>query len=194
MEITTDILKTLRDKTGVSVMQCKKALEEAGGDIAQAEVILRKRAGVAADKVAGRELGAGVVGTYVHDQVIGAMVHLSCETDFVARNEEFSTLARDIAMHITAANPKYLDTTDIKQEEIEAATKVFQAEVEGKPEDMKEKILQGKLDAYFKEQVLMNQSFIKDDTKTIRNLIETATQKFGERVIISKFTRCSARA
>ncbi len=194
MEITTEILKQLRERTGVSVMQCKKALEEANGDVAQAEVILHKRAGAAADKKGDRTLGAGIVGTYVHDSVIGAMVLLSCETDFVARNEEFMTLARNIAMHISATNPKYLSESDIDEESKNAALAVFQTEVEGKPEEMKEKILQGKLDAYFKEQVLLNQSYIKDESKTIQDLVSEAVQKFGERVEISRFVRYSARA
>ena len=193
MEITTEILKQLREKTGVSVMQCKKALEEANGDVAQAEVILHKRAGAAADKKGDRTLGAGIVGTYVHDSVIGSMVLLSCETDFVARNEEFIALARNIAMHVSASNPNYLSEADIPEDAKNAAIAVFAAEVEGKPEEMKAKILQGKIDSYFKEQVLLNQSYIKDESKTIQDLISEAVQKFGERVEVSRFVRYSAR-
>ena len=188
-----DVLKDLRDRTGVSVMQCKKALEEAGGDVAQAEVILKKRAGADASKKSDRTLGAGILGTYVHDGVIGAMVLLSCETDFVAKNEDFSKLARDIAMHVSASNPKYIDESDIDEETKQAAMKVFEAEVEGKPEDMKQKILQGKLDSYFKDQVLLSQPFIKDDSKTIRDLLSEAIQKFGERTEVSQIARMSAR-
>ena len=193
MEITTETLKMLRDKTGVSVMQCKKALEEANGDIDQAEVILRKRSGAAADKKADRELGAGAVATYVHGGEIGAMVLLSCETDFVARNEEFPQLAREIAMQIAATNPTYLSETEISEEARAAAEAVFKEEVKDKPADMQEKILEGKMKSYFKDQVLLEQAYIKDDSKTIRDLITEASQKFGERVEVTRFARFSAR-
>ena len=193
MDISTDTLKTLRDKTGVSIMQCKKALEEAGGDMAQAEVILRKRSGAAADKKSDRELAAGAIGTYVHGGEIGAMVLLSCETDFVSRNDEFPALAREIAMQVAATNPSFLTDADIAEDALTAAKAVFVEEVKDKPADMQEKILEGKLASYFKDQVLMNQPYIKDESKTIRDLITEASQKFGERVEITKFARFSAR-
>lgn len=194
MEITTETLKMLRDKTGVSVMQCKKALEEANGDIEQAEVILRKRSGAAADKKSDRELGAGAVATYLHGGEIGAMVLLSSETDFVARNEEFSALAREIAMQVAATNPTYLSDEEIAEEARAAAIAVFTEEVKDKPEEMREKILEGKLQSYFRDQVLLNQPYIKDDSKTVRDLITEASQKFGERVEITRFARFSARS
>jgi len=196
MEISTDVIKVLRDKTGVSIMQCKKALEEAEGDMAKAEVILRKRSGAAADKKADRELGAGAIGTYVHEGTIGAMVLLSCETDFVARNAEFPVLAREIAMQVAATNPTFLSDADIAPEAREAAHAIFVKEVADKTNlqaDMREKILEGKMQSYFRDQVLMEQSFIKDESKTIRDLVSEASQKFGERVEISKFARFSAR-
>ncbi len=145
MEISIDVLKALRDKTGVSVAQCKKALEEAGGDVDKAEVLLRKKSGAAAEKKADRELGAGAVATYVHDGSIGSMVLLSCETDFVARNPEFPELARAIAMQVAATDPTYMLATDIPEDAKKAAMEVFQKEVEGKPENMKAQILEGKL-------------------------------------------------
>ncbi len=194
MEITTETIKILRDKTGVSIMQCKKALEEAEGDMDKAEVILRKRSGAAADKKADRDLGAGAIGVYVHEGAIGAMVLLSCETDFVARNEEFPLLAREIAMQVAATNPAYLSDADIAPEALDAAKGVFETEVADKPADMREKILEGKMASYFKDQVLMNQVFIKDEAKTIRDLITEASQKFGERVEVTKFVRLSARS
>ncbi|MBY0111070.1 elongation factor Ts [Patescibacteria group bacterium] len=193
MDISTDVLKTLRDKTGVSVMQCKKALEEAGGDVDKAEVILRKKSGAAAEKKGDRELGAGWIGSYVHDGTIGAMVLLSSETDFVAKNEEFGALAREIAMQVAAGNPTYLSDSEIPQDAKDAANAVFMTELEGKPEEMKAKILEGKLAAYFQSQVLLNQLYIKDDSKTIKDLLSEATQKFGERIEVSKFARFSAR-
>ena len=174
-------------------MQCRKALEEAGGDMEKAEVILRKKSGAAADKKSDRDLAAGAIGTYVHGGEIGAMVLLSCETDFVARNEEFPLLAREIAMQVAASNPTYLNESDIAEEAQAAARGVFMEEVKDKPAEMQEKILEGKMASYFKDQVLMNQPYIKDDSKTVRDLITEASQKFGERVEVSKFSRFSAR-
>jgi elongation factor Ts len=193
MEISMDDVKKLRDMTGISVMQCRKALEEAGGDIDKAEVILRKRSSDAADKKADRELGAGTIGTYVHSAEIGAMVLLSSETDFVARNEEFPVLAREIAMQVAATNPLYLSEADIAPEALVAAKSIFEAEVKDKPADMQEKILDGKMKSYFRDMVLLNQPYIKDESKTVKDLLTEASQKFGERVEISKFARFSAR-
>ena len=193
MDISTDAVKALRDKTGVSVMQCRKALEEASGDPEQALVILRKRSAGAAAGKADRELAAGAIGVYTHEGVIGAMVLLSSETDFVAKNPEFAQLAREIAMQVAATNPTYLTTDDIAPEAKDAAVKVFEKEVEGKPEDMKAKILEGKIASYFKDQVLLEQPYIKDEGKTVKDLVNEATQKFGERVELTKFTRFSAR-
>jgi elongation factor Ts len=193
MDISMDTLKMLRDKTGLSVMQCKKALEEANGDVDQAEVILRKRSGAAAEKKGDRELGAGAVASYIHGGEIGSMVLLSCETDFVARNPEFPALAREIAMQVAATNPTYLRDSDIDEKARDAAMTVFKEEVKDKPADMQEKILDGKMQSYFKDQVLMNQPYIKDDSKTVQQLVDEASQKFGERVEVTRFVRFSAR-
>ena len=193
MDISLDTVKVLRDKTGVSIMQCRKALEEAEGDMDKAEVILKKRSGAAADKKSDRELGAGAIGMYVHDGVVGAMVLLSSETDFVSKNEEFGELARAIAMHVAAVNPTYLTSDEISEDAKNAAMAVFQEEVKDKPAEMQEKILEGKMASYFKDQVLLDQPYIRDDSKTVRDLLNEATQKFGERVEISKFARFSAR-
>ena len=193
MDISTEIVKQLRDRTGISVMQCRKALEEAEGDIEKAEVILRKRSAGAAEKKADRELGAGAIGSHMHGADIGAMVLLSCETDFVARNEEFPVLAREIAMQVAATNPTYLNDAEISEEARTAAMAVFTAEVADKPADMQEKILAGKMQSYFRDMVLMEQPYIKDESKTIRDLLAEASQKFGERVEVSKFARFSAR-
>jgi elongation factor Ts len=193
MEISTDIVKQLREATGVSVMQCRKALEEAGGDLEKATVILRKHSASAADKKADRTLGAGAIGTYVHDGAIGTMVLLSSETDFVSKNPEFGALARELAMQVAATNPAYLSSTDIPEDEKKAAIAVFEKEVHGKPEEMKAKILEGKLASYFQDQVLLEQPYIKDESKKVRDLITEATQKFGERIEITKFVRFSSR-
>jgi len=193
MEITTDSIKELREMTGVSVMQCKKALEEAGGDLSKAEVILKKHSAASAEKKADRSLAAGAIGSYIHDGGIGAMVLLSCETDFVAKNPEFVALAREIAMQVAATNPAYVSTDEIPQEAKQTATSVFEKEVADKPEAMRAKILEGKLGSYFRDQVLLEQPFIKDEAKTVRDLLNEATQKFGERVEVSRFARLSAR-
>jgi elongation factor Ts len=193
MDITMDSIKELRERTSVSVMQCKKALEEAGGDIDKAEVILKKRSSEAAEKKSERDLAAGVIGTYVHEGGIGAMVLLSSETDFVAKNPEFAAVAREIAMQVAATDPKYATTDDVAPEAKQAAIAVFEKEVEGKPEEMRAKIMEGKLASYFKDQVLLEQPYIKDDTKTVKDILNEASQKFGERVEVSRFVRMSAR-
>lgn len=194
MEITSVQLKELRDLTGISVMQCKKALEEAGGDMEKAKIILQKKGGEIALKKSDRTLGAGAIGSYVHStHEVAALVQLSCETDFVAKNEEFSTLAREIAMHVAAQNPLYITREEVTDEVLAKAKEVFMAEVKDKPADMQEKILAGKIDAYFKDRILMEQPFIKDQDKTIGTLVSNAIQKFGENVVISAISRLSVK-
>lgn len=194
MDITTEQLKELRDATGISVMQCKKALVEAGGDMEKAKVILSRKGGEAAAKKSDRELGAGVIGAYVHGTgEVAAMVHLACETDFVSKNEEFKELARAIAMQVAAQNPVYIRRDDVSEAEIEKAKEVFQAEVVGKPADIQEKILGGKLDAYFRDRILMEQPFIKEPEKTIGDLVNSAVQKFGENTVIARIERLSVK-
>lgn len=194
MEITSEALKALRDQTGISVMQCKKALEEAQGDMDKALVILRKKGGEAAAKKSDRELGAGAIGSYVHStHEVAALVVLSSETDFVAKNQEFVAIARDIAMQVAATNPKALTKEEIPEVEVAKAREVFMKEAEGKPAEMIEKIVEGKLASYFKEQILLEQSFIKDPERTIQDLLNDATQKFGERVAIRSFVRSSVK-
>ena len=188
--ITTEQVKALRDSTGISVMQCKKALEEAGGDTEKALVILRKKSGELSAKKADRTFGAGIVHAYVHSTgKVATMVELVCETDFVSGNADFKTLAHDIAMHIAAANPKFLNKDEITEEVKNTAKEVFMKEVEGKPKEMQDKILEGKLSTYFGEMVLLNQPFIKNPEMTIEALIAAAVQKFGEKIAIARFTR-----
>lgn len=190
MAITTEQVKKLREKTGISIIQCKKALEEAEGDMEKAIIILQKKSGAVADKKSGRDLKAGTVQSYIHNSGnVGAIVLLSSETDFVAKNEEFIKLAYDIAMHITASNPKFTTEEDITEEEVNKVKEVFEKEVEGKPKKMKEQILKGKTDSYFKDKVLLKQQFIKDPNNTIEDLIKGAIQRFGERIQISEFAR-----
>lgn len=194
MEITTEIIKSLRDETGVSVMQCKKALEEAQGDIEKAKVILRKASAAIASKKADRELGAGVAAAYTHagGAVVAAVV-LACETDFVSKNEEFAKVARDVAMHVAAMNPKFLSREHVQENDMRAAREVFSEEVANIPEANREKALQGKLDAYLAERVLLEQPFVKDQNITVRQLLDQAMQKFGEKVELTRFERLSVR-
>jgi elongation factor Ts len=194
MEITTELIKSLRDKTGVSVMQCKKALEEANGDFDKAIIILTKKSKEIALKKSDRVLGSGAVESYIHSTgSVGAMVELLCETDFVSNNEEFKKLAKDISMHITATNPEFLRKEDISEADKAKATEVFKEEVKDKPADLQAKILEGKLDAYFNEKILLEQKFIKNEDFTISGLVEQAIQKFGEKIEIGRFARFSVK-
>jgi len=192
MNITTDQIKELRDETGVSVMQCKKALEESLGDIEKAKIILRKISKISADKKSGRTLGSGAIASYIHNTgTVGTLVELLCETDFVARNDEFKALARDIAMHIAAAAPEFVKMEDVKEEDKVKAKELFMEEAKDKPKEMQDKIIEGKLAAYFAEKVLLEQVFIKNPEITIKGLLDEASQKFGERTEVGRFKRFS---
>lgn len=194
MEITSAQIKALRDQTGISVMQCKKALEEAGGDAEKALIILKKKRSEAADKKSDRTLGAGTIGVYVHNtNEVAAMVNLACETDFVSKNEEFITLANEIAMHVTAMDPKYISRAEVDEHAIEKAKEVFAEEIADKPEDMQEKIMEGKLASYFKDQILLEQPFVKNQETTIGEMVTGAVQKFGENVSITAISRLSVK-
>ncbi|HEY4473935.1 MAG TPA: elongation factor Ts [Candidatus Paceibacterota bacterium] len=194
MNITSEMVKALRDQTGVSVMQCKAALEEAEGDLKRAILVLSKRGGSIAAKKSDRALGAGAVSAYVHaNKEIASMVLLRSETDFVAKNEEFVNLAKEVALQVAASNPQYVRREEIPAEKLEEIKGLFAKEVAGKPDNLKETILSGKVDAYLKEVVLMEQEYIKDPEKTIRALIEAAVQKFGERIEVEKFVRFSSK-
>lgn len=191
---TTDEIKALRDETGVSIMQCKKALEDAGGDMEKAKVMLRKASAAIATKKADRELGAGIVAAYTHagGAVVGVVV-LACETDFVSKNEEFAKLAYDIAMHVAAMNPRFKTREDVKEEDIRAAREVFTEEAAKVSEAQRDKAIQGKLDSYLKERVLLEQPFVKNPDITIRELIDSGIQKFGEKIQVQQFQRFSVR-
>ncbi len=192
MAITTDQVKALRERTGVSVMECKKALEEAGGDMEKALVILRKKSAAAADKKSDRVLGSGAVQAYIHNtKEVGAMVLLSSETDFVAKNDEFVKLAYDIAMHAAASVYSFISRDQVTEESTRAARAVFEKEAADKPEAMRAKIVEGKMDSYIKERVLLDQPFIKNPDVTIQEMLTQASQKFGEKVVLTECTRFS---
>ena len=191
---TTEEIKQLRDATGVSVMQCKKALEEAGGDMEKAIVILRKIAAAGAGKKADRSLGAGVAAAYTHagGQVVGAVV-LGCETDFVSRNPEFQQMAYDIAMHVAAMQPQFITKDQVKEEDVKAAREVFEQEAANVKEEMRAKVIEGKIDAYLKDKVLLEQPFVKSGELTIRQLIENGVQKFGEKIEVVRMERLAVK-
>ncbi len=194
MEITTDVIKALRDETGVSVMQCKKALEEAGGDVEKAKVILRKHSAAIASKKADRELGAGICAAYTHagGQVLAAVV-LACETDFVSKNEDFGALAREIAMHIAAMKPQFIARENVEESDIAKAREVFESEAANVAENVRAKAVEGKLDAFLKEKILLEQPFVKDGAVTVRELISSAVQKFGEKIEVVRFERLTVK-
>lgn len=190
--ITAEMVKDLRERTGVSVMQCKKALEEAGGDVEKAVLILRKMSKAQSEKKSERTLGAGIVKSYIHsNQKIGVLVELSCETDFVSQNETFQELASDIALHIAGMGPEYVTADQIPEAEQARIKAFFQEEVDksDKPAEIKEKMLEGKLKDFFAEKTLLDQGFVKNPDMTIRQLIDGAVQKTGEKIEVNRFVR-----
>lgn len=192
MDISTSRVKELRDQTGISIMQCRKALEEAGGDMEKAVILLQKQSKSIASKKSDRNLGSGVVASYIHGAgSVGVLVELLCETDFVAKNEEFKAMARDIAMHIAASSPEFLKASDISEDAKKKVAEVLADEVKDKPENMREKILEGKMNAYFSERILLDQPFVKDQNIKVSQLIDSAVQKFGERMEVGRFVRFS---
>jgi len=193
-KIPTEQIKKLRDKTGVSIMQCRKALEDSKGDMEKAIVLLRRKSAEAADKKNDRKLNAGAVASYIHGKgSVGSMVELFSETDFVSNNAEFQALAKDIAMHITAANPQYVSWSDISEDVKKKTEDAFMSEVKGKLENIQKKIIEGKLKSYFSERILMEQPFVKNQEIIVKDLIQSAVQKFGERIEIGRIARFSIR-
>lgn len=192
MEISASSVKDLRERTGAGIMDCKKALKETEGDIDKAVDFLRKKGMSAASKKADRVASEGLVGSYLHaGGKIGVLVEVNCETDFVAKNEDFQNLIRDIAMHIAAANPLNVTREEISAELIEKEREIFKAQAleTGKPENIVDKIVQGRVDKFCSEITLMEQSFVKDPDKTIENVVSEAIAKIGEKISIRRFAR-----
>lgn len=190
--ITSELVKKLREQTGAGMMDCKRALEESNGDMEAATEYLRKKGAATAAKRADRETNQGVVEAYIHaGGRIGTLVELNCETDFVAKTDDFKQLAHDIAMQIAAMNPQYIKREDVDQATIAKELEIYtqQAVNEGKPANVAEKIAQGRLDKFYQETCLLEQSFIKDSGKTIKDLIAEATGKIGEKISIRRFER-----
>lgn len=191
-EVTMEMIKKLREKTAAGFMDCKKALEEAGGDLEKAVDILRQKGLAVAAKRAGKATKEGVVAAYIHaTKKLGAMVEVNCETDFVARTEEFQKFAYDLAMHIAATNPICVAREDMPEEVINREKEIYiaQARESGKPENVIEKIVQGKLEKFYKESVLLEQPFVKNPDLTIQDLLNELMTKTGERIQIRRFTR-----
>ncbi len=192
MEITSEQVKILRDRTGAGMMDCKKALAETGGEMEKAIDYLRKKGAATAAKRADRATNQGVVEAYIHaGGRIGSMVELNCETDFVAKTDDFKLLAREIAMQIAAMNPLYISKEDVPKEVIDHEKEIYrtQARNEKKPEQVVERIADGKLEKYFQEFCLLEQTYIKDSGKTIKDLILEMTAKTGEKITIRRFQR-----
>ncbi|MDI9259093.1 translation elongation factor Ts [Alicyclobacillus sendaiensis] len=191
-EITAAMVKELRERTGAGMMDCKKALTEAGGDMEQAIVILRERGLAQAAKKAGRVAAEGVVEAYIHGGGrIGVLVEVNCETDFVAKNEEFRAFVKDIAMHIAASNPQYVRREEVPQDVIEREREILRAQTlnEGKPEHVVDKIVEGRLEKFFKENCLLEQPFVKDPDKTVDTLVKEKIATIGENISIRRFAR-----
>ncbi len=192
MEITAAIVKELRERTGAGMMDCKKALLETCGDIEKAIDELRTKGLAKAAKKAGRVASEGVVMSYIHGKGrIGVLVEVNCETDFVGKTDEFRQLAYDIAMQIAAANPDYLAREDVPAEDLNREREILKAQAieEGKPEKVIEKMVEGRIDKFYKEHCLLEQPFIKDTDKTIQQLIHESVSKFGENIAIRRFNR-----
>jgi len=192
MAITANQVKELRERTGAGMMDCKKALEEAGGDMDRAIEVLRKRGLAAAAKKAGRVAAEGAVGSYIHaGGKIGVLVEVNCETDFVARTDEFQELVRDVAMHIAAAEPRFVSRDEVTDEVLESERRIYreQALEQGKPEAMVDRIVEGKLGKFYGEAVLLEQSFVKDPDKTIQELLVEKIAKIGENIQVRRFSR-----
>ncbi|GBF50728.1 elongation factor Ts [Leptospira ryugenii] len=192
MAISSDLIKDLRERTGAGMMDCKKALEENNGDIEKSVTYLREKGLAKAAKRAGRETGEGKVISYVHGNgKTGVILELNCETDFVANNSDFEALGKEIALQITAMSPLYVSETEIPASEIENESKVQKAllEQEGKKPEQIEKILPGKLKKYYEDICLLNQKSIRDNSKTVNDLLQEAIAKFGENITIRRFAR-----
>ena len=190
--ITAQEVKNLRDRTGASMMQCKKALEESSGDIEGAIKILQKSGSKVADKKCGRSAAEGYIGSYIHSNgKVGVLVEVNCETDFVARNEEFKELAHDLAMHVAATNPKYIDYNEIDPKEMKNKKEELKGEVEkeNKPENIAEKIVKGRIEKHFNEVCLLTQSFVKNPDLTVEQLITEKIAKLGENIKVKKIIR-----
>jgi elongation factor Ts len=189
-EIDPQLVKQLREKTNAGMMDCKRALVESGGDLEKAEAILRTKGVAAAGRKAARATKEGVVASYIHLQgKVGVLVEVNCETDFVARNENFREFVKDITLHIAAAHPLYVSRADVPGNLIEAEREIYKAQAKGKPENVLEKMVEGKLDKFFSTVCLLEQGFVKNPDETIGDLVKAKIAELGENIVIRRFVR-----
>jgi elongation factor Ts len=192
MEISAQTVKQLRDRTGAGMMECKSALVEAKGDVAEAEVVLRKRGIASANKKSARTTKQGVISSYIHPGAqLGVLLEVNCESDFVARTDDFQTLVHDLAMQIAAADPQFIRKEDVTAAALEKEREIHKARAlgEGKPEKMLDKIVEGRMNKFYEEVCLYEQPFIKENTTTVADLIKTKIAKLGENISVSRFVR-----
>jgi elongation factor Ts len=190
-EISAAAVKDLREKTGAGMMECKKALTDAGGDFEKAIDILRQKGLASAAKKASRSASQGLVSSYIHMDKIGVLIEVNCETDFVARTDDFQSLVKDIAMHIAATNPSYLSREDVPQTVLEREKEIYKAQVEGKPANVIDKIVEGKIEKFYTDTCLVDQIFVKDPDgkKKIKDIVTEKVAKLGENIVVRRFTR-----
>jgi elongation factor Ts len=191
-DISAEEVKRLRQRTGAGMMDSKKALQEAGGDLDRAVEILRERGLASAQKRAGRSATQGVIDAYIHhNNTVGVLVEANCETDFVAKTEEFRRLARDVALHIASAMPQWVTRDEVPEEILETERRIYEAEArqKGKPDNALDRLVEGKLQGFFKTTVLMDQQFVKETEKTIQQLVDEVSAKVGEKVAVRRFVR-----
>jgi len=191
-EITATMVKQLRDQTGAGMMECKAALTEANGNMEEAVTLLRKRGLAQAAKRAGRATAQGVIGSYIHlGGRIGVLVEVNCESDFVARTDDFNNLVKEVAMHIAAADPKWVRREEVPAEAVEKEKAIYRAQMEnsGKPANVLDKIIEGKLGSFYSQFVLLDQPSIRDGSMTVSQIVAQATAKTGENIQISRFVR-----
>jgi elongation factor Ts len=187
-----DAIRELRARTGAGVLDCKKAIAESGGDVQKAIDVLRKRGIARAESKAGREAKEGIIEAYIHPGAkLGVLLELNCETDFVARNQEFKNLAHDVAMHIAASDPVAVSRGDVPEEVLQREREIYteQARASGKPEHVIEKVVVGRLDKYYKENCLLEQPFVKDPDKTVKDVVTEAIALLGENIFVQRFQR-----
>jgi elongation factor Ts len=191
-DISAEEVNRLRQRTGAGMMDSKKALQEAGGDVDRAVEILRERGLASAQKRAGRSATQGVIDAYIHhNNTVGVLVEVNCETDFVAKTDEFRRLARDVALHIASAMPQWVTRDQVPEEIVETERRIYEAEArqKGKPDNALDRIVEGKLQGFFKTTVLLDQPFVKEPEKTIQQLVDEVSAKVGEKVAVRRFVR-----
>jgi elongation factor Ts len=189
VEISPELVRQLRDKTSAGMMDCKKALVEANGNLDEAEKILRKKGAATASKKAGREAKEGVIASYIHFDKVGVLVEINCETDFVAKNDSFREFVKDVTLQIAASAPICVSRDQVPESVLQTEREVAAAQIKGKPPEIVEKIVTGKVDKYYSTACLLEQAFVKDPNKTIKDLLTTKVAELGENIVIKRFVR-----